>query len=254
MIGGELASARRARSLSIDEIARLTKISPTLLKALENDDFERLPPGLFTRGYLRAYAREVGFDPETAVQRYRDAVEVPAVESAQTQRAESDANADAGPAIDPDEPMAASRHTEVLQIAVIVIVAVAYLMSQRPARPSAPAPSPAIAQAAATSEIPVGTAGVGRAVTRPLNVEIRANGPCWVEATVDGNAVVARLMKAGERQILPVRDRAALRVGDPAAFAFAIDGVIGRPFGRAGVPKRIEIDRQNYASLLVPRP
>jgi cytoskeleton protein RodZ len=253
MIGADLASARRARSLSIDEISRATKISPTLLKALENDDFERLPRGLFTRGYLRAYAREVGIDPESVVQRYRESVEVRTLEPQETQGADSDANEDAGRAIEPDERLASSRHTEVLEIAVIVIVAAAYLVSQRPAR-SARAPEPAVAQSAvAPSPTPVGTTGVGGSVTRPLNVEIRATGPCWVEATVDGEPVVARLMNAGERQILPVVDRVALRVGDPAAFAFAIDGVVGRPFGRAGVPKRIEIDRQNYGSLLAPR-
>ncbi len=253
MIGGELRLARRAKALSVDDISRATKISPALLKALENDDFERLPPGLFTRGYLRAYAREVGIDPESVVQRYRELVEVKAEESAETPLTGSDANADAALAIDPDEPLAASRHTEFLQIAVIVIVAVAYLVSQRPAR-SATAPSLANTQSSvAPSPVPVGTTGSGDQIEHPLNVEIRAGGPCWVEATVDGERVVERLMHAGERQMLPVRDHIALHVGDPATFAFSIDGVAGRSFGRAGSPARLEIDRQNYASVLARR-
>ena len=53
-IGGELRAARRGRKRSIEQIARITKINPTLLRAIENNDFDRVPGGLFTRGYLRA--------------------------------------------------------------------------------------------------------------------------------------------------------------------------------------------------------
>ena len=85
---------------------------------------------------------------------------------------------------------------------------------------------------------------------RQLKVDIHPGGPCWVEATADGERVVAKLMNAGELQSVTVRDDLMLRVGDPGAFAFSIDGVPGRPFGRAGQPAWIRINLENYQTFL----
>src|SRR2546430_11869139 len=75
-IGGDLRRARTARHLSLAEVSNRTKINGSLLRAIEDNRFDRVPPGLFTRGYLRAYAREVELDPETIVDRYRAEFEV----------------------------------------------------------------------------------------------------------------------------------------------------------------------------------
>src|ERR1700704_2375149 len=76
-IGGDLRRARTARHLSLAEIADRTKINGSLLRAIEDNRFDRVPGGLFTRGYLRAYAREVQLDPESIVERYRSEYEPP---------------------------------------------------------------------------------------------------------------------------------------------------------------------------------
>src|SRR5437762_5566393 len=74
-VGADLRKARIARNRSIDDIARVTKISRSLLTAIESENFDRVPGGLFRRGYLRAYAREVGLDPDEVVQSYRNEFE-----------------------------------------------------------------------------------------------------------------------------------------------------------------------------------
>jgi cytoskeleton protein RodZ len=53
--------------MSLREIASATKISVFVLEALERNDFSRLPGGLFSRAFVRAYAREVGLEPEQMV-------------------------------------------------------------------------------------------------------------------------------------------------------------------------------------------
>lgn len=63
----QLKQARLARGLSLHDIARVTKISISLLEALERGDFARLPGGIFSRSFVRAYAIEVGLDPEPTV-------------------------------------------------------------------------------------------------------------------------------------------------------------------------------------------
>src|SRR2546422_1921122 len=66
-IGDQLRNARRAKGVTIEHIAGVTKISPTILRALEADDFGKLPGWVFTRGFLKSFAREVGLDPDETV-------------------------------------------------------------------------------------------------------------------------------------------------------------------------------------------
>lgn len=62
-----LKQARVARGVSLHDIAGTTKISIVALEALERGDLARLPGGIFSRAFVRAYALEVGLDPERTV-------------------------------------------------------------------------------------------------------------------------------------------------------------------------------------------
>src|SRR5512135_1677705 len=68
--GGRLRQAREARGMSLAQIAASTKISMMVLEALERNDVSRLPGGLFSRAFVRAYAREVGLDPGRTVEEF----------------------------------------------------------------------------------------------------------------------------------------------------------------------------------------
>jgi cytoskeleton protein RodZ len=68
--GERLRREREMRGISLNEISESTKISRRHLEALENEDFEALPGGVFNRGFVRAYARFVGIDEEQAVADY----------------------------------------------------------------------------------------------------------------------------------------------------------------------------------------
>jgi len=62
-VGTQLAMARAARSLSVADIARQLKFSSSQIEALEAGRYDRLPSAVFTRGFIRNYARLVGLDP-----------------------------------------------------------------------------------------------------------------------------------------------------------------------------------------------
>src|SRR6476469_6370908 len=68
--GARLKHAREQRGISLRQISSATKISTTALEALEREDFSRLPGGIFSRAFVRAYAIEVGLDPEQTVQEF----------------------------------------------------------------------------------------------------------------------------------------------------------------------------------------
>ncbi len=68
--GEELRRERELRKISLREIAESTKISVRYLDALERNDFQVLPGGVFNRGFVRAYAQHIGVDPEAMVNAY----------------------------------------------------------------------------------------------------------------------------------------------------------------------------------------
>ena len=65
--GERLQREREMRGITLDEIAKATKIGSRSLRALEQDDFGKLPGGIFNKGFVRAYAKYLGLDEDQAV-------------------------------------------------------------------------------------------------------------------------------------------------------------------------------------------
>jgi cytoskeleton protein RodZ len=68
--GNRFRSARESRGLTIAEIAQETRISSRFLRAIEAEAFEELPGGVFSRGFIRTYASEVGLDADAMAEAY----------------------------------------------------------------------------------------------------------------------------------------------------------------------------------------
>jgi transcriptional regulator with XRE-family HTH domain len=63
-LGERLREERLARNASLEEMSRDTKISIHLLLAMENDEWDSLPGGIFTRNFIRLYTGHLGLDTE----------------------------------------------------------------------------------------------------------------------------------------------------------------------------------------------
>lgn len=74
-IGTILREARRRRSLEIAEIERATRIRARFLRAIENEEWDVLPGGVYTRSFIRTYASFVGLDGERLAEDFRREVE-----------------------------------------------------------------------------------------------------------------------------------------------------------------------------------
>lgn len=70
--GDKFRKAREAKELSLDDVSNVTKISPRMLQAIEEENFDRLPGGVFNKGFIRAYAKHLGLDAEEAITEYLD--------------------------------------------------------------------------------------------------------------------------------------------------------------------------------------
>lgn len=224
-LGTELRSARERAGLSLPELAARTRIPLKSLRAIEENDFVAVPPGIFARSFIRTYAREVGFDPSTAVAEFRAAtepIEEPAIES----RPVVDESLQSRPfAPNLSESRPGWGYALIAAALLIGIISVnRYSTSDEPTAPVAEAST-----AATDAQAPVATSGSS------VQIQLRAQRPCWVRAVVDGELVFARLMTPGDSETLTGHRDITLRVGDPGALFYSINGRPGPPLGEANV-------------------
>lgn len=257
--GSTLRSARERKGISLRHIANATKISMGALESLERSDFSRLPGGIFSRSFVRAYAEEVGLDPdETVAEFLREAGETfeppspVAEEDEQILPVREDHGYDSPPSLAP-------KLVKLALIAIPLVILIVYLsmrnMTSEPAAPAvdaqqAPAPpaSPAATPPPA-SETPAGPIA-DLAPGENMRLVLEPVAECWVSLTVDGSVVVSRLMNAGERETYEIREGAVLQLGDAAAMKFTINGRPSKPIGEPGEVETLRISRANFKDFL----
>ena len=244
-VGARLREAREARNMELRDIASTTKISIGALEALEQNDFDPLPGGIFTRAFVRAYASEVGLDPE---QTTRDFM--------------AQAPADAGN--DPirlDEEQMPSRRQVVETVFKLLIIGVplAGLLflglrgtsTVSPAQGEAGGPGAAMAEPVSPPP-PAPAAVEAAAVREPLTIVLRPRGESWVSLTVDGERVLSRIMQAGEEESYEAGEEITLNIGNAGQFDFTINEQEARSLGGRGEVATATITHANYLSYVEP--
>lgn len=204
-VGERLQQARVRAGLSLREVSARTKIRTALLDAIEREDFGQLPQGLLARGFLRAYAREVGLDPESVVRQFQDEFEPETVRP--------DASPAPTTAVDFEQKRGNERQpawrSQFLAAAVVAALAGAiFIFLHRHSEIDDRVPSDPFATVGAETEaaadtgqdaehaedhVPgdVAVAAVNTSEADSLTVDISPAGLVWVEATADGTRVLS---------------------------------------------------------------
>jgi cytoskeleton protein RodZ len=254
-LGEELKRAREAAGLSLRDMEARTKISITALEALERNDFSRLPGGIFGRSFVRAYALEIGADPETTVSRFVELLE-------QSEREAAERRAARQPEITQDDRQFLDRQKRALILLRIVVALVVIglitlvtwrvrLMLGGPEPPAAVVtPAPAIVPPLPADPIPAVPAAVQPASSAVMVLELEVVGECWISVSVDGANPVARLFRAGEHQRVEASREVLLDVGNAGGLRLVIDGMPAKPLGSDGARVRTRITRDNVATFL----
>ena len=73
--GERLRRAREEKGLSQEEACKHLRLSTSYMRALEQDDYERLPEAPFIKGYLRNYARFLGLPAEELARQFQQRVD-----------------------------------------------------------------------------------------------------------------------------------------------------------------------------------
>jgi helix-turn-helix protein len=121
-IGATLRDARIRRNVDLSEVESATKIRPRFLRAMENEEWDVLPGGAYTRSFIRTYASYLGLDGERLAEEYRRASGEPAPGERGAPRAEPVVASDSsrfGPRLPPGVWAAI---VSVALIAVLVVI------------------------------------------------------------------------------------------------------------------------------------
>jgi Helix-turn-helix domain len=65
-----LASVRERIGITLEEIAQSTRIAPDYLRAIEAEEFAKLPAGVYATSYIRQYARAIGYSETALLDQY----------------------------------------------------------------------------------------------------------------------------------------------------------------------------------------
>ena len=70
--GASLRRIREARRMSLDDLADYTRISKSYLRAIEEEDYQRLPAVVYVRGFLQQVSKRLKLPNEIVIQKYLD--------------------------------------------------------------------------------------------------------------------------------------------------------------------------------------
>lgn len=245
--GENMQREREMRGISLQEIALSTKIGVRSLQALEEEDFEKLPGGIFNKGFVRAYARYLGIDEEQAVADFQ---------AARTEKMPAPFGQTLQKVYQTQPPKEShSGIIVVIVLAVLVLGGLGYLgwrmkwlekmhitssstaenvpvASTPPPDPSPPAASAADgASPAAGQPVSQPTSSAATVTSAPAStpgqtflVEIKASERTWVSVSADGKRVLEGVLKEGDQKSFSAGDRVVIKTANAGGLQISRNG------------------------------
>ncbi|MBM4416873.1 MAG: DUF4115 domain-containing protein [Chloroflexi bacterium] len=263
-LGSLLRAAREGRSITIAQAEQQTRIPRHHLEALEDEQFTRLPPPVFTRGLVRNYAVYLGLDPRDAQRMVAEIDPRPPGHGVQREVE--------------DRPVLSGSTIQITRIGLTLIVAIllgAALYQVVPryqsiltAAANEPAPTLTPTRVAPTATVapqtrvptattpPPPTATPAPAATprptgaptapasvpstaRGVTIEARTLGRVWTQVEVDGQTVFSGILQSGEHRTWRGETRIIMHVGNGALVELTHNGqAIGKAGGAEEVVRR----------------
>ena len=239
-VGAHLRSSREAQGISLALLAARTRVQPRILTAIEHNDLDGIPPKPYGRGFVRAYAHEVGLDPDRVVHDYFGQFP-PAVEPA----------APAQVAVDPGGNRLAPFLPAALAILIGLGIVAALWQNARTLNGPAAAPVVGTTGVAAPAPAPVKSEPPPKAAAPAdgLTLVIRATRNCWVTASADGTRAIYQILPAGAERTLTGTREIVVRAGDAGALQLTLNGRDAGPLGQPGEVKQARITPANAATF-----
>jgi cytoskeleton protein RodZ len=292
LFGPRLKQQREKRGITLEQISKSTKIGTRFLEALEEDQFERLPGGIFNKGFVRAYARCVGLDEEQAVADY-----LAATGANQPTIAALDEPPVLQPPLQPKRERAASLPWGIFAT-ILLITAFGFAIwgfyfrattnprekespqasqpqapstaggisttNPSPSQPAVPAQSAIIRQtsmppanASQSAGTPAATASSSTEnspapVARDIVLRIKANDEAWLSITIDGEVTTELTLPESAEKTVRAHNEIIVKTGNIGALDFELNGKVLPRQGQSGEVRTLAFTSQGLRPL--PKP
>lgn len=233
--------------MSLSDVSEQIHIRSVYLQALENEDWSTIGAAVYTRGFIRTYARFLGLDPENAIQRYSEGVVVPAPPA---------------PARDAVAEKSERRTPSPLlwifgTLAVVLVGVVLYKYYALQAAPVAKLPEGGIPVASATAPATPGESATAAptaaiAETSPQaspsptpipspqpseklvrTLTIKLSEASWLRIVIDGQNVMEGVFPQGTERTFHGK-KASVRIGNAGGVDLAVNGKDVGKLGNSG--------------------
>ncbi len=247
--GENLRREREMRGVSLEEISNATRIGTRFLQALENDDWESLPGGVFRRGFIRAVARYLGLNEDTLLAEYSLA---------------TNDKPDVAVWADGPEYRAPQRSFFRPLLFALLFVALSaggwfawqeyspLVRAWRSPEPPAPQvallhapPPPPDSSATTGSENPSVTAAGNSSAKIPaqLDLKISVGSPTSVSVFSDGKNVYEGRMTTNENKLFHAKESFEISASNSTAVLLEMNGQTMPPIGSPGQPGKLTLTR-----------
>ena len=217
-LGRYLHDARQALGIDLHEAAQQTRIGIQYLKALEEEDFSKLPGEVFVRGFLKNYAKFLRLDEADILKRYAEfgqkkppVVAPPPVESPQ-----------AAPVQAPPRPRSKIPIEPLLWGAGIVVILMLFLFTALPRRHAKEPRQTEMTSPAGNAEL--SSAPVPTARPEKLYLEVVALENTWILVRTDASPQKKAVLNIGDSLIWSADERFLLSYGNAGAIKLLLNG------------------------------
>lgn len=245
-IGEHLKRVRKTCGYSLDDVARVTKINPRYLNAIENDEFEKIPGETFRQGFLRSYARFLGINEKEIVGKLKE-----------SKRSEIPTGKLHTPAEEiKDEKKTISvtplRLKIILPFGVGFVALLVIVLLFTGGRETTSIQSSKAAEEVSTaheipevkemSAEPADTQPVQAAqlvqtmqpAEAPLSLRLKAKELTWFQIEIDGKGIREALLRPGEEVLYSGERKIGMTIGNAGGVDAVINGKTQEPFGKSG--------------------
>jgi len=238
-IGEELKRERKLRGISLQEISDSSKVNITFLRALEQDEFDKLPERFFTKGIIRTYARYVGIDEEPILDSYQKFINMQALGAEDKKTTGEPGN----------RKIYIGLTLSVLAVITILVSFFILVPGKKPL------PPPGIEAAAQETrrDVILPPPPEPEIQTETLDIEIIFHQETWIQVLADGEMRLDGIMLPGKIFQTQAQEDIILHLGNAGGFTYTLNGLPGKSLGRPGsVVKDILITPGNRQQFLEP--
>jgi cytoskeleton protein RodZ len=245
--GERLKRERELREVTLEEITSATRIGPRFLEALENEDWGKLPGGVFNRGFVRSVARYLGLDEEAFLAEYDLA------HGAQVQPPSEKMEHRIPP---PPPWITIAMVLGILLLLLGIITGGMYawrlIKAHRNAKQALATTlqSPATSDALSTSPVFAAAvsspaAFVSSPLLPPLELFISVSAATRVRIEADGSLVLDTQLRPGDNHHLSAKDHFIVTAADSSAVLLELNGQAMPPLGTPGASGTMTLTRKN---------